>query len=133
MTTGSPPTDDGALTLSITEKEELEKQYPVLAKYIKPFIGAKEFLHDNVNSYSRYCLWFKDGNVSDYVNIKEITERLEKVRALRKAVMQIGYRKWPIILTFSAKFGNRYQPILCFQDILHRIGGISRLVLCPLV
>lgn len=85
MTTGSPPTDDGALTLSITEKEELEKQYPVLAKYIKPFIGAKEFLHDNVNSYSRYCLWFKDGNVSDYVNIKEITERLEKVRALRKS------------------------------------------------
>ena len=76
MTTGSPPTDDGALTLSITEKEELEKQYPVLAKYIKPFIGAKEFLHDNVNSYSRYCLWFKDGNVSDYVNIKEITEKV---------------------------------------------------------
>ena len=85
MTTGSPPTDDGALTLSKEEKEELEKQYPVLKKYIKPFIGAREFLHDNVNSFSRYCLWFKDGNASDYANIKEIRDRLEKVKALRKS------------------------------------------------
>lgn len=85
MTTGSPPTDDGALTLSKEEKEELEKLYPVLKKYIKPFIGAREFLHDNVNSFSRYCLWFKDGNASDYANIKEIRDRLEKVKALRKS------------------------------------------------
>lgn len=54
MTTGSPPTDDGALTLSLNEKEELEKRYPILKKYIRPFIGAREFLHDKVGTFSRY-------------------------------------------------------------------------------
>ena len=53
----------------------LLSKYPILDKYIKPFIGAREFLHDKMGSYSRYCLWFKGGNPSDYNKIKEITER----------------------------------------------------------
>lgn len=83
MTTGSPPTDDGALTLTAEEKEELLQKYPVLNKYIKPFIGAREFLHDKVGSFSRYCLWFKDGNPSEYSKIPEIKERLLRVQKLR--------------------------------------------------
>ena len=83
MTTGSPPTDDGGLLLTVEEKDELLSKYPILNKYIKPFIGAREFLHDKMGSYSRYCLWFKDGNPSDYNKIKEIIERLERVKALR--------------------------------------------------
>lgn len=84
MTTGSPPTDDGALTLTAQEKAEIERQYPILRKYIRPFIGAKEFLHDKLGNYSRYCLWFKDGNPSDYVNITLIKERLMRVKKLRE-------------------------------------------------
>lgn len=83
MTTGSPPTDDGALTLSLNEKEELEKRYPILKKYIRPFIGAREFLHDKVGTFSRYCLWFQDGNPSDYANIPDIIERMNRVKKLR--------------------------------------------------
>ena len=84
MTTGSPPTDDGGLTITAEEKQELLSKYPVLEKYIRPFIGAREFLHDKIGEYSRYCLWFKDGNPSDYANIPEIRIRLEKVQNLRK-------------------------------------------------
>ncbi len=83
MTTGSPPTDDGALTLTAEEKEEMLRKYPVLNKYIRPFIGAREFLHDKVGSFSRYCLWFKDGNPSEYSKIPEIKERLQRVQKLR--------------------------------------------------
>ena len=83
MTTGSPPTDDGGLLLTAEEKAGLLSKYPILDKYIKPFIGAREFLHDKMGSYSRYCLWFKDGNPGDYNKIKEIIERLERVKALR--------------------------------------------------
>lgn len=85
ITTGSPPTDDGGLLLTIEEKTELINKYPVLEKYIRPFIGAREFLHDKMGTFSRYCLWFKDGNPADYVKIKEIQERLERVRKLRKS------------------------------------------------
>ena len=83
MTTGSPPTDDGGLLLTVEEKDALLSKYPILDKYIKPFIGAREFLHDKMGSYSRYCLWFKGGNPGDYNKIKEIVERLERVKALR--------------------------------------------------
>ena len=83
MTTGSPPTDDGGLLLTREEMIELKTQYPILEKYIKPFIGAREFLHDKMGEYSRYCLWFQHGNPSEFANIKEIRERLERVKQLR--------------------------------------------------
>ena len=84
MTTGSPPTDDGGLLMTADEKQQLESKYPILAKYIRPFMGAREFLHDKVGEFSRYCLWFKDGNPSDYVRIPEIKARLQKVKAIRE-------------------------------------------------
>lgn len=59
MTTGSPATDDGQLFLSPEEAKTMSKEYPILSKYIRPFIGAHEFLHD-LNERTRYCLWFAD-------------------------------------------------------------------------
>ena len=84
MTTGSPPTDDGGLLMTADEKTRLEEKYPILARYIRPFIGAREFLHDKVGEFSRYCLWFKDGNPADYGNIPEIKARLQRVKAIRE-------------------------------------------------
>lgn len=83
MTTGSPPTDNGGLLLTAEEKEIFIKKYPILEKYIRPFIGAREFLHDNIGTYSRYCLWFKDGNNKEFGHIPEIRKRLEMVVELR--------------------------------------------------
>ena len=83
MTTGSPPTDDGGLTLTAAERKELLDKYPVLEKYVHPFIGAREFLHDKGSTFSRYCLWFKGGNPVEYANISEIKERLQRVRDIR--------------------------------------------------
>lgn len=83
MTTGSPPTDDGGLLLSEEEKIEFERKYPILKKYIRPFIGAREFLHDKMGTFSRYCFWFVGGNPSEYGHIKEIKDRFERVRSLR--------------------------------------------------
>ena len=84
MTTGNPPTDDGGLLLTADEKRQIETKYPILKKYIRPFIGAREFLHDKLGEFSRYCLWFKDGNPSDYAKIPEIKERFQKVKVIRE-------------------------------------------------
>ena len=84
MTTGSPPTDDGGLLMTADEKLYLESKYHALARYIRPFIGAREFLHDKVGEFSRYCLWLKDGNPSDYANIPEVKVRLERVKNIRE-------------------------------------------------
>jgi len=83
MTTGSPPTDDGGLLLTPEERLYFIKNYPYLEQYIRPFIGAREFLHNIAGEHSRYCFWFEDGIPSDIANNKEIKQRLERVRALR--------------------------------------------------
>lgn len=85
MTKGSEPTDGGNLFLSLEEKEHLESKYPTLKKYIKPFIGGSEFLNNKIGQFTRYCLYFKNGNPSDYVNIKEVSERLQNVKMLRES------------------------------------------------
>ncbi len=84
MTTGSPPTDDGGLLLSPEEKNYFEKKYPILKEYIRPFMGAREFLHDKAEQYSRYCFWFEKINPSDIPRVKEIEERLLRVKNLRE-------------------------------------------------
>ena len=75
LTQGNKPWDDGGLILSAEEKEYLNQKYPILKKYIKKYVGAKEF----INKIDRYCLWFVDGNPSEYRNIQEIKSRLETV------------------------------------------------------
>ena len=84
MTKGSEPTDGGNLFIDIEEKKNLELKYPILKKYIKPFIGGTEFLNNKLGEYTRYCLYFKNGNPSDYANIKEISDRLKNIKELRE-------------------------------------------------
>ena len=83
MTTGSPPTDDGGLLLTAEERSEFLLKYPQAEKFIRPFIGAREFLHDKTGQFSRYCFWFKDVSPMEYCDIKELNERFEKVRNIR--------------------------------------------------
>ena len=83
MTTGSQPMDYGYFILDTKERETLISKYPVLEKYIKPFIGALEFLHDRIGEYSRYCFWFEKANLSEINKIPEVKERIETVQKLR--------------------------------------------------
>lgn len=84
MTKGSEPTDGGNLFISAEEKKELELKYPILKQYIKPFIGGTEFLNNKFGEYTRYCLYFKNGNPSDYTNIREVSDRLKNIKEIRK-------------------------------------------------
>lgn len=83
MTTGSPPTDDGGLLLTAEERAEFLKKYPQAEKFIRPFIGAREFLHDKSTQFSRYCFWFKAVSPMEYCDIKELNERFEIVKNIR--------------------------------------------------
>lgn len=83
MTKGSEPTDGGNLFLTLEEKETIEKNYPILQKYIKPFIGGTEFLKTQGKNYTRFCFYFKQGNPSEYLHIKAVMDRLKAVKELR--------------------------------------------------
>jgi type II restriction/modification system DNA methylase subunit YeeA len=61
MTKGSQPTDGGHLLLSQEEADAIRKSDLIAAKYIRPFLGAEEF----INNLPRFCLWLKDSTAQD--------------------------------------------------------------------
>lgn len=79
MSKGSQPTDGGNLILSVSEREELIKNYPKTDALIRRYISADDY----INNKLRYCLWLKGVSPSEYRKIKPVEDRLENVRAMR--------------------------------------------------
>lgn len=72
--------DGGHLCLSPTEKDELIKKEPSAEKFIKPLIGAREFLY----SEARYCLWLINANPSELKTMKLVLDRIKAVKEDRE-------------------------------------------------
>ncbi len=83
MIYGNKPTDGGNLILTTEEKNALIATEPLAENYIRPFLGAAEF----INNKERWCLWFH--NVSEMRlqnNLKQmpqIAQRIEQVKQMR--------------------------------------------------
>lgn len=80
MNFGNMPADGGKLILSTAEKEELEKQYPAISQFIKPLIGAEEF----INGRQRWCIWLYNEDKTKYILIPEIRKRIDELREIRE-------------------------------------------------
>ena len=114
MVKGSEPTDGGNLFLSETDKLNLESQYPVLKKYIRPFLGGREFLNEPQGICNRYCLWFEGGNPKDYAGIQIIKERLEKIKDIRLSSSSDRIRKmadYPYLFCQNRQSSSSYMII----------------------
>lgn len=79
MNFGNMPADGGKLILSTQEKEELEETYPTISQFIKPLIGAEEF----INGKQRWCLWLYNKDENEYNRIPEIVNRINDLREIR--------------------------------------------------
>lgn len=75
---GSKPVDDNNLVFSENVKNEIIFEYPEANDFIKPFIGASEF----VNGKQRWCIWIN--NTLDIMKIQPIKKRIENVRKFRE-------------------------------------------------
>lgn len=94
MVRGNMPTDGGYLFLTQEQKEHLEYNEPYATQFIKPILGAKEFLH----SEQRWCLWFEKADLDELMKYPLIKERLEGVkqkRAESDAQSTRDYAKYP--------------------------------------
>ena len=92
MTKGNQPTDGGNLLLTPEERQTLLQKQPSLLEWIKPILGSKEFL----NNGERYCLWLADAStkqLTDLMQIPEVKERIEGVKAMRLASKKEATRK----------------------------------------
>ena len=75
MTKGNQPSDGGHLILTPDERDEVLKKEPQLERFIRPYIGAVEFLKNK----TRYCFWLVDASPSDINNSKILSQRLDAV------------------------------------------------------
>ncbi|MDP3010899.1 MAG: N-6 DNA methylase [Methylococcales bacterium] len=89
MTKGSQPTDGGHLLLSQQEADSIQQNDPIAAKYIRPFLGAEEF----INNLPRYCLWLTGSTTNDRLNSPEIKKRMELVKVMRLASPKVPTQK----------------------------------------
>jgi len=78
---GGQPIDDGNLTLTEEEKNELINKEPLAEKFIRHYMMGKDF----IDRKPRYCLWLQGANPSELRKCHEIIHRVEKVRKFRLA------------------------------------------------
>ena len=99
---GSMPRDGGNFILTEYEYTKAIKEEPDIAKYIKTYLGASEFLHDK----KRYCLWLYHANPKDLTHSRLINNRVEKVRSFRAASKAAGTRKFAETPTIFAQIAQ---------------------------
>ena len=107
MTLGNAPKDDGAFILTVEEKETFETQYPEISFFVKPFVGAEEFINDK----QRYCFWITDESFAIALKNEELHRRIEKCKTMRLNSKKVATRK---LAAFPYKFGEiRYKESEC--------------------
>ena len=89
MTRGSGPTDDGNLIIEAEEYEDFINKEPLAKKYIRPYIGAEEF----INGKKRYCLWLVDCPPDELRKMKLVYERVQAVKEFRLKSVSITTRR----------------------------------------
>lgn len=107
MDFGSMPNDGGYLLLKKDEYESLINSEPTAKKYLRPFIGAQEFL----NSVERWCIWLDTDDLislnQDLAKMPSVKERIENVKKHRASSTREATKK---LASTPHLFGEIRQP-----------------------
>lgn len=112
MITGNSPYENGNLTLSKEDKDELLNTYPQSNQLIKKLSGANEFL----SGLERWCLWISNKQLDLALSIPPIRERIENTKIFRESggevARGIANRPHQFRYTHSAKESLIIVPIV---------------------
>lgn len=100
---GSMPNDGGSLLLNDKERAELLAVEPTLAPYVRPFVGAEEF----INKGSRSCLWLVDVEPQVIRSSHILQEKARTIRAYRAASTREATQR---LADTPLLFGENRQP-----------------------
>ena len=103
MSFGNMPNDGGSLLLTDDEKNALVASEPGAAAFVRPFMSAREFIHD----VPRWCLWLVDADPADLRTLPEVLRRISAVRAGREASSRAATRE---LARYPTRFGEVRQP-----------------------
>ncbi len=116
MNFGNMPADGGKLILDDEERKALVESYPIAEKYIKPLIGAEEF----INGKHRWCLWLYKENADEYVAIPEIANRICELKEIRRNSSR------PQLAEVPHLFAQITQPLDCAFILIPRHSSENR-------
>ena len=80
MTFGNMPNDGGHLLLSFDEARKAVDDFAVSEKFIRPFIGSKEFSQGSI----RKCVWIRDDQHAEAAKTQWIASRIDAVARQRR-------------------------------------------------
>ena len=103
MIYGNKPADGGNLIIEDNEYQNFIKSEPLSGKYIKPLIGASEFIKNK----KRWCLWLVDITPSELRKMPLVMKRVELCKKARESSIAAGIRKFACTPTL---FAQRTQP-----------------------
>lgn len=113
MVNGSKPTDGGSLLMSNSEMLELLQIEPEAKRWIRPFLGAEEF----INNIPRWCLWLKGIAPAELRAMPHVMRRVEAVKAMRLASTDAQTLKDAATPTLFQKIRQPSQPYLLIPSV----------------
>ena len=118
MNFGNQPRDGGHFVIKENERKEILSKEPELEKWLRPYIGADEF----IKGKQRWCLWLKDASPADISQSKILYQKVAAVKEFRlnsSAKTTNGYAKVPHL------FAQITQPDNANCLIIPRTSGES--------
>ncbi len=113
MVYGNKPVDGGNLILEEDERSELLAKNPSADKFIKPLIGAREYIQNK----KRWCIWLVGVSPSEIKQYPIIMERIERVRNMRLNSVASAIQKFAATPTLFAQItqpeGKDYIIVPC--------------------
>ena len=120
MTSGNKFADGGNLIIADEiEYNSFVTEEPQAMKYIKPLIGAAEF----IKRKTRWCLWLKDAEPSELRQCPKVMERVRKCKEAREQSIAEGIRKFAASPTLFAQIT---QPLNCSCLIIPQVSSQRR-------
>ncbi|MBR2208585.1 MAG: class I SAM-dependent DNA methyltransferase, partial [Synergistaceae bacterium] len=113
ITTGSMPADGGNLILTPEERDELLKANPTAEKFIRPFMGAEDFIQRK----TRYCLWLVDAKTEELEKCPKVLERIKKVKEFRLASKRNATKKLADAPSLFAELRQPTQNYITIPEV----------------
>lgn len=112
---GSQPTDGGNLIVEVEDYPVVAAD-PVAARYLRPFVGAKEL----VQGLERWCLWLEDASEEEIASSPVLSARVEANREWRSAQPQKGdaYKLRDIPHLMRPNKARPVEPYVCIPSVV---------------
>ncbi len=116
MNFGNMPADGGKLILSDEEKKDFIEKEPRAEKFIKPLIGAEDF----INGKRRWCIWLYKEDEKEYLSIQGFVKRINELRVIREESSR------PQLASIPHLFAQITQPMGISFIIIPRVSSENR-------